>query len=139
VHGTRQLRQQAHGGSMILAQADKLILQTAALDQLHAEVMLAFVFTNLVDGNDVGMIQIGHGFRFGSKSFNFCFASEVPSQNHLHRDDAVQTHLPCLIDHAHAATSDFLQQFIVPEILEMVPRPWSVVSRAPATMRSLAN
>ena len=50
------------------------------------------------------------------KRWTNLLARERPGQNHLHRDDAVQAHLPRSIDHAHAAAGDLFQQFVIAEL-----------------------
>jgi hypothetical protein len=59
------------------------------------------------------MLEMGGGFRFTAKSKHFLFARELACQNHLQRDDAVQTELPRAIDDAHSTAADFIQQFKV--------------------------
>jgi tetratricopeptide (TPR) repeat protein len=41
-----------------------------AIIELHAEIMLAFVLADLVDGNDIRMVQLGRCFRFGAKALD---------------------------------------------------------------------
>ena len=50
------------------------------------------------------------------KRWTKSFAASRPGQEHLHRDDPVQAHLPRAIDDAHAAARDFLQQFVIAEM-----------------------
>ena len=42
----------------------------------------------------------------------------MPLQDHLQGDDAVQADLPGLVDHAHAAAGDDLQQLVVAEVAD---------------------
>lgn len=67
------------------------------------------------DANDIGMTQARGRFSLGLESLHGHLAGELPGQNHHHRDDAIQAHLPGLIDHAHAATSNLVQQFVIVE------------------------
>ena len=87
--------------------------QAAAFDQLHGEVRLAFVLADLVDGNDVGMLETGRGLSFMAKSFYERFAGKLASEEHFERDHSVQTELVRAINHAHATTRDFGDEFIV--------------------------
>jgi hypothetical protein len=54
-----------------------------AFDQLHTEVMLAFVIADLVNGNDVRMIKPGCRFGFRVKTLLQCERGQLPGQNHL--------------------------------------------------------
>ena len=48
-----------------------------------------------------------------AKSQHLLFAGELARQDHLERHDPVQADLARLVDHAHAAAGDFLQQFVI--------------------------
>ena len=78
--------------------------------------MLAFVLADFVDRDDVWMLQAGHRLRLGLKTLHELVARKLPEQQHLHRDDAVQAHLPCPINDAHPAARDFLQQFVIAKL-----------------------
>ncbi len=76
MHGPRRRRH--HGGRTPLTvligrwprPAGHGSRQAQALDQLHAEEMLAFVFADLVDRHDVRMIEVGGGLGFLTKTLH---------------------------------------------------------------------
>ena len=47
------------------------------------------------------------------ETLQFLRCGQRSRSNHFDRDDASETHLPCLINHSHATAADFLQQFEV--------------------------
>src|SRR5262249_22528742 len=89
--------------------------QAAVLDQFHAEITLALVLANLVDGHNVRMVETGGCLSFGTKALHFGWSRQVAGQNHLKRHQPVQTHLSRPINHPHAATCDFPQQLVIAE------------------------
>ena len=50
-----------------------------------------------------------------------CRRGQLPRENHLEGDGAVQCHLAGLVDHAHAAAADLLQQLVVAEVADARP------------------
>lgn len=75
---------------------------------------------HFVDGDDIAVVQTGRRLGLGAEPVNFVFARELSAEDHLYRDHAVEAHLASFIHHAHAATRDFFQQLIIPEM--MLPR-----------------
>ena len=116
--GPRHARQQPRRGLAVLEIMRNLLSQTAALDQLHAEEVLAFVFTDFVNGHDIRVIQVGGGLGFGMKTPHVRRRSQFAGQNHLQGDSAVEAYLPGLVDDPHAAAGDFCQQFVIAEIVD---------------------
>ncbi len=80
--------------------------------------MLPLVFADLEDRHDARMIEIGRGLGFGMEPFDVGRRSQLARENHLHRDDAIERHLPGLEHHAHAAAGDLFQQLVVAKIAE---------------------
>ena len=81
--------------------------QAAALDQLHAEVVLALVLADLVDRHDVRVIAACAAASASMR--NRCDLGrrgELARQDHLERHRAVEADLPGPVDHAHAAAGD---------------------------------
>jgi hypothetical protein len=89
--------------------------QRTAVDQFHAEEGLAVLFADLVNGHDVGVIEVGCLFRLGAKPLPVRRRSEVASQDHLQGHDAVEADLPSLVDNAHAAAGDLFEQLVIAE------------------------
>ena len=67
-------------------------------------------------GRVVGAIDEGGGrLGFRVEPMDSFVRSQLTSQDHLDRDDAVEFYLSCLEDNAHAAAGNLLQEFIVAE------------------------
>ena len=64
------------------------------------------------------MIQTGGGFRFPAKALQMRVGSPMAQANYFESDSAVETFLPRAINHTLAATTDYLQQFIVAKVGE---------------------
>jgi hypothetical protein len=65
--------------------------------------------------NDVPMLESRHRLGLRAKSRNGCVARQHSVQNHLQRHNAIEACVPRLVNDAHAATSDLLQQFVITE------------------------
>jgi hypothetical protein len=89
--------------------------QRPAFEEFHAEELLAVVFADLVDRDDVRVVQVGRRLGFGLEALEFGFGGELAGANHLQRDDAVEGPVARLIDDPHAAAGDGFQQFVVAE------------------------
>ena len=107
-----EVSRRAFGGQRSLADD---LRQRAAFDIVHREVVLALVDTDLVDGDDVRMLQVGDGLGFGLEALHDFGLGELAGEHQLYRNDAVETLLTGLIDDTHAAAGDFLQQLVVAE------------------------
>ena len=68
------------------------------------------------------MIEAGGGFRFPAKALQMRVGSPMAQANDFESDSAVETFLPRAINHALAATTDYLQQFIVAKVGERLCR-----------------
>ncbi len=88
------------------------LLEAAAFDELEREIGPAFVLTGFVDLDNVGVLQLGDRFRLGTKPGEPYRAGMRPREDHFQRNQALQPHVPGLVDHAHAATAEFLQNLI---------------------------
>src|SRR5438128_1079484 len=64
--------------------------QAAALNELHAEVMLPFMLSNFVNRHDVRMIQVSRRFGFTVKAMHVRLRCQLPGENHLESNDAVE-------------------------------------------------
>ena len=90
-------RQRAVGG---------LLGQAAALDEAHAEVVLALVLADLVDRHDVGVVEVGGRLGLDVEPLDVGLGGELAGQDHLQGDRPVEADLPGLVDDAHAAAGD---------------------------------
>jgi hypothetical protein len=89
--------------------------EVAAGDELHREEVLPLVFADLVDRDDVGMIEVGCDLRLGPEALHLHRRRELSRQDHLHRDDSIETDLARPVDDAHPAARDLLLQFVIAE------------------------
>ena len=67
-------------------------------------------------GTMLRMIEVGGGLGFGAEALHVGRRSQLARQDHLQGDDAIQADLPGLVDHAHAAAGDLLQQLVIAEV-----------------------
>ena len=79
--------------------------------------MLALVYPDFVDGHDVRMLQARRCGGFGAEPLHKLRPGERPNQQHLQGDDAVQADLAGLIDNAHPAPTNLLQQCVIAKVL----------------------
>jgi hypothetical protein len=91
----------------------QFLTEIVALDQLHRVEELAVIFTNIVYGNNVRMIQPRYGFGFDTEAFRCSWRRESTVANHLQGDETLQAELPRSINNAHAAARDFGDDFVV--------------------------
>src|SRR5262252_10637500 len=82
---------------------------------IHGEEMLALLFADFVDANDVGMTQPGGKFGFALKALDIDGRSEETRRNSFDGDEAFETGLPGFIDYAHAAAGDDFDDFVIAE------------------------
>ena len=99
--------------------------QTRPLNKPHREERLPLVLTDLEDGHDTGMIKVGSRLCLRAKSLDILFTRVLSRQDHFQCDDAVEADLPGLVNHAHSATGDFFEQFVVAEVAYVGARLWS--------------
>jgi hypothetical protein len=93
----------------------QLLGKTTALDQFHCEVVVALMLADLVDGNDVGMIHQSGGGRFLAKALHFRRRGELPAEDHLQCDKAIEAFLPGSVDDAHAASGNLFEDLVIAE------------------------
>ena len=61
------------------------------------------------------MVERGDGLGFEAEPLQLGGRREPRRQQHLERDDAVQAELPRFVHRAHAAASEFANQFVIAE------------------------
>ncbi len=79
---------------------------------------MAAVFADLEDLHDVGVLQACNRFALGAEAGQFPFAGIFAGQDHLEGHQAVELALPGLVDDAHAAAAQLLQQFVVADVTD---------------------
>ena len=71
--------------------------------------MLAVVLADFVDRHYARVIKISGRFSLGAKTFDVIFTGQLPGQDHLQRDDTVETDLPRFVYYSHSTACDFFQ------------------------------
>jgi hypothetical protein len=104
------------GGPDRLRVAADGIGQAAAVDEVHAEVVLAVVLADLVDGDEVRVLEVAGRLGLEAEPLHLLGGRQLARPDHLQGDGAVQANLPGAPDDAHAALGDLLQQLVVAEI-----------------------
>jgi hypothetical protein len=80
---------------------------------IHREKVLPFMHADFMHRHDVRMLQDRRSRCLDPEAMNEFLAGKLTRTNHLHRHRAVQGHLPGLVDHAHPALRDFLDELVV--------------------------
>jgi hypothetical protein len=95
-----------------LGPAGGVVGQGAAVEVLEGEIGLTLVLADLVDGDDIGVLQAGDGLRLRLEAGAADGLGEPAGQHHLEGHQAAQRLLPGLVDDAHAAAAQLLQDHI---------------------------
>ena len=74
-----------------------------------------------MDGDDVGVLQVGGGFGLAQKSFDLVRAGQGAGADHFQGHVPIQTRLPGLPDDSHAAPGDLFEKLVVAKILQTRP------------------
>ena len=105
--------------------------------------MLPVEQADFVHGDDVGMLQPAGRLNFGAGSAAGRLAlARSAGQDHLEGDDAVELDLPGLVDDAHAAAAEFVEQFVFAEaparrdVIATGRVAWSALQLASCTQMS---
>ena len=117
LHRFGERRRDAGGCAGFQRSFGQMLLQTLPVDEAHRKEVLAVGFTHFVDGNNVGVIELGRRLGLGVKASHFFIAGELAAADHLQRNDPPQPHLPGPVDDPHPATGDFVEQFVIAERL----------------------
>ena len=95
-------------------------LQRAALQVFHRQEMRAFVSAEIIDGNDVRVIHIRRRRCLGVKSMHKITTGCRSANQHFQSNDAVDAELTRFVNDSHAASANFLQQFVVTKVTDTV-------------------
>jgi hypothetical protein len=80
------------------------------------------MLADLVNRHDVRVVEVGGGFRLGVEALHVTRRRQLLGEDHLEGDDPVEALLSCLVDDAHAAAGDLLQQLVIAEVPDPRPR-----------------
>ena len=95
--------------------------------------MQALVHADFVNRDDVRMLQTGSRLSLDLKPLDIVVSRQSSGHDHLDRDDASECGLSSLVDDPHSAARDFLQQFVVAHVTELLPRPQGLSQRVTKT------
>ena len=76
-------RHQPRGRARVVGVTLDMVGQVAAFNQFHAEVVVAFVFADLVDRHDMRMIQVRGRFGFQAEAMQIAGRREPARPHHL--------------------------------------------------------
>src|SRR5712692_9495030 len=89
------------------------VLQRLPFQKLHDDEGPAFIFADVVDGADVGVVEGGGGARFALEALErLAIARKLLGQK-LQGDAAAEARVFGLVNHAHAAAPELLNDAIV--------------------------
>ena len=89
------------------------MLQRQAIKKLHGDERLLMLVINLVNGADIGMVQGGCGLRFALESGQSLPILFNLVRQELQSDKAVQLYVLSLVDNAHPAAAQLLDDAVV--------------------------
>src|SRR6516165_5810091 len=84
-----------------------------AVKVLHGDEGLAFRFSDVIDGADVGMVEGGGGLRFSLKAGQGLRVFRDILWQEFQGDVAMQTHVFGLVHHTHSATTEFFENTVM--------------------------
>jgi len=89
--------------------------QCVARHELHREIRLTIDLTHLVDGDHLGMIEMGAGESLGPKAGEVVGSCERPAADHLQGDNPPQGAMPGAVNHPHSPRSQLVEQVVITE------------------------
>src|SRR5262249_14353157 len=90
----------------------KSLGQAAAGHEVQRKRGQAVVFADLVNLDDRRVLEPGRRLRLGAEAGQLVRIRVRAAQNHLERHDAIQPHLPRLVDDAHASLAEHLEKLV---------------------------
>jgi hypothetical protein len=107
--GAGDLREDGGG----LGGGELLAREAAAVDELHRDHVLVADVADLVDADDARVAQRGGGLSLAAEADELLLAAGA--EEDLEGDPAAQGAFPRLIDHAHAAAAELLDEDVLAE------------------------
>ena len=92
--------------------AGQLLVEAAAGTELQREEGTTLMLSDFVDLHNVGMLQAADRLRLGAEPRQVVGSGVGAGQDHLERDEAIESDLAGLVDDAHAAPAQLAQDFI---------------------------
>ena len=90
-----------------------VVLQGHAVQKFHGDECLAVLLANVVDGADVGMVQRGRGLGFALKTSECLRVAGNFLGQELEGNEAMQPRVLSLVDHAHPAATELLDDAVM--------------------------
>src|SRR4051794_40590714 len=116
----RQARFQVHRASA------NQVFEGGTVKELHRQESAAVLFSDVVDGADIGMIQRRRCLRFALKAGqDLRVAGDIVRQK-LQRHKAMQAHVFSFVDDSHSASTELLEDAVVRNCLPDHWRTWQV-------------
>ena len=78
--------------------------------------MLAVVDADVVNGDDVRVTEVSRSRDLALEPLNDLLACEPLGQNHLYRDNPLEIEMPRAINHAHPASGNLFEKFVIAEV-----------------------
>ncbi len=99
-------------GAGVSGEFGEPLVEACTSDQLHAEIRQPLDLADLVDRDDLGMIQLRNRLRLVLEPQQLGFGGKSARLDDLERNFPVKRNLAGLVDNAHAAAAQFLENFI---------------------------
>ena len=89
------------------------VLHTAAVDELHGEIVETGLLAYPVAAKDIGVIEPGHNASFALEALHEIGIGGQVLEEDLDGDFAVEAFLKAFVDLTHAACAELLQKFVL--------------------------
>ncbi len=114
-----------HQGQLVLerdlaALADEE-LELLAVEELHDDEEATLVLAQVVDDDDVRVVEAGAGLGFPVESGLQLVGDLRFARDHLERDEPIEDRVVGLVDGAHPAAADALDDPVLPDLLDHGP------------------
>jgi hypothetical protein len=94
------------------------LLQILALEELHGDKRNAIVFVDLIDGNDIGVCQLGRCLRFAVEALYEIWISSDLGSGRLNRNLPAQHGIFGPVNNTHGAAADLFLDFIFAKFIQ---------------------
>jgi hypothetical protein len=94
------------------------LVERVALDVVHGVVGLALEGLELVDGHDVGVLELGGAGGLAVEALHLLGRGVLGGEQHLHGHHPAELRVQGLVDHAVGPAADLVQDFVVGEGLD---------------------
>src|SRR5882672_7425957 len=118
MNSASQLRDQFYGPSDRYTLALDHFVELAAFNELHAEVAATIALAHFMNGNDKWMVEAGGGFCFSAKALQMRFSGPGAQADYFECNGAIETFLMRPVNYTLTTPANFLQQFVVAEVLQ---------------------